>query len=177
MFDVPSRKRQGKHSPQEFVGCAAARLRDGRRAVYGRVRNADGKWSVKTFPVKFSDVHEIFTERQMNAAMSAQSHYDAHHVPAPRRKSRGPRARGSRDGEAKSEEDGSDGDELVSVEEEEEDATEAVAAEKVVVAAQDWPEDWQKISKPSEAASASGVNDKPSEAASASGVNDGAAQE
>ena len=98
MFDVPSRKRKDKNSPPDFVGCAAARLRDDRRAVYSRVRNADGKWSLKTFPVKFSDVHEFFTERQMNAAMEAQRHYDACHVPAPRRKYPGPRARGSRDG-------------------------------------------------------------------------------
>jgi hypothetical protein len=117
MFDVPTRKRKDKNAPPDFVGCPAARLRDDRCGVYCRVRNADGKWSVKTFPVKFSDVHEILTSRQMDAAISAQSHFDTHHVAATERKSRGKKSRGSSD--ANEGEEGSNEDEEVMVKEEE----------------------------------------------------------
>jgi hypothetical protein len=159
MFDEPARKRKDKNSPPEFVACPAARLRGDRLAVYCRVRNADGKWSMKTFPVKFSDKPDLLEERQINAAMSAQCHFDAHHVPAPTRDSRGKKSRVSSDTE---------GDELVSVEDpgEEKDAGDDVhmggwvaagseAAEAAEAAEQDdWPED-----RPNEPASASGVND------------------
>jgi len=149
MFDVPARKREDKHSAPEFVGCPQARLRDDRCGVYCRWRNGDGKWSMKTVSVTWSDDHAMFTERQMTAAMAAQSHFDTHRVPAVRKKSRVKKSRGD-DGDEEVEvvaEDASDGDEEVSVEAEEDN--EAVTVEN--------------------------AEDLPNEEASASGVNRGAA--
>jgi hypothetical protein len=80
MFDVPARKRKGKHSAPEFVGCPQAKLRDDRCGVYCRWRNCDGKWSAKTVSVKWSDDHAMFTEGQMTVAMAARSQFDTHHV-------------------------------------------------------------------------------------------------
>jgi hypothetical protein len=151
MFDVPTRKRKDKSAPPDFVGCPAARLRDDRCGVYCRVRNADGKWSVKTFPVKYSDVNEILTSRHMDAAIAAQSHFDTHHVAATERKTRGKK---SRDSSNAKEEEGSNDDEEVTVEEE--DGNVAVEEGEGNVAV---------------------VEDGSNETASASGVNRGAAEE
>ena len=54
--------------------------------VYCRVRNIDGKMSMKVFPFKATDNDAVMQERRLDAASRAQQHFDESNVAAPSRK-------------------------------------------------------------------------------------------
>ena len=70
------RKRRADSS---FNGYPAAKLHL-RGFVYCRVRNIDGKLTQKSFKVKPSDDEAVLRQRQEDAAMLAQQHFDEHNV-------------------------------------------------------------------------------------------------